>query len=49
MSKELVYAIADMREREALTLVQEMVEIGTDPMDILADARKEEIYVSNID
>ncbi len=39
MSKELVYAIADMRERKALTLVQEMVEIGTDPMDILADAR----------
>jgi len=40
MSKKLVNAIADMREEEALTLVREMVEGGSDPMAILDAARK---------
>jgi 5-methyltetrahydrofolate--homocysteine methyltransferase len=40
MSKELVNAIADMREQEALELVKEMVEGGSDPMAIL-DATRE--------
>jgi methanogenic corrinoid protein MtbC1 len=40
MSKELVNAIADMKEGEALRLVEEMVEGGSDPMSILDAARK---------
>jgi methanogenic corrinoid protein MtbC1 len=40
MSKELVNAIADMKEREALKLVREMVEGGSEPMAIL-DAGRE--------
>jgi methanogenic corrinoid protein MtbC1 len=40
MSKELVNAIADMREEEALRLVREMVEGGSEPMAIL-DAGRE--------
>jgi len=40
MSKELVNAIADMREQEALELVKEMVEGGSDPMAILDSARE---------
>jgi methanogenic corrinoid protein MtbC1 len=40
MSKELVNAIADMREAEALKLVQEMVEGGSEPMAILGAARE---------
>jgi methanogenic corrinoid protein MtbC1 len=40
MSKKLVNAIADMREEEALKLVREMVEGGSDPMAILDAARK---------
>ena len=40
MSKKLVNAIADMREEEALGLVREMVEGGSDPMEILDAARK---------
>ena len=40
MSKELVNAIADMREDEALKLVQEMVEGGSGPMEILDAARE---------
>jgi methanogenic corrinoid protein MtbC1 len=40
MSKELVNAIADMREEEALKLVREMVEGGSDPMAILNSARE---------
>jgi methanogenic corrinoid protein MtbC1 len=40
MSKKLVNAIADMREEEALKLVREMVEGGSDPMEILDAARK---------
>ena len=39
MSEKLVNAIADMREEEALTLVKEMVEGGSDPMAILDSAR----------
>jgi methanogenic corrinoid protein MtbC1 len=40
MSKELVNAIADMNEGEALRLVEEMVEGGSDPMSILGAVRK---------
>jgi methanogenic corrinoid protein MtbC1 len=40
MSKKLVNAIADMKEEEALKLVREMVEGGSDPMEIL-DASRE--------
>jgi len=40
MSKKLVKAIADMREEEALKLVREMVEGGSEPMAILDAARK---------
>lgn len=40
MSKELINAIADMNEGEALRLVEEMVEGGSDPMSILAAARE---------
>jgi methanogenic corrinoid protein MtbC1 len=39
MSKKLVNAIADMREEEALKLVKEMVEGGSEPMAILDSAR----------
>lgn len=40
MSKELVKAIADMREEEALKLAREMVEGGSEPMAILDAARE---------
>jgi methanogenic corrinoid protein MtbC1 len=40
MSKKLVNAIADMKEEEALKLVREMVEGGSEPMEILDAARK---------
>jgi 5-methyltetrahydrofolate--homocysteine methyltransferase len=40
MSEELVNAIADMRESEALKLVKEMVEGGSEPMAILGAARE---------
>jgi methanogenic corrinoid protein MtbC1 len=40
MSEKLVQAIADMREDEALGLVREMVEDGSDPMAILDSARE---------
>jgi methanogenic corrinoid protein MtbC1 len=40
MSKKLINAIADMKEEEALKLVREMVEGGSDPVEILEAARK---------
>jgi 5-methyltetrahydrofolate--homocysteine methyltransferase len=40
MSEELVNAIADMREDEALNLVNEMVKDGVEPMAILDSARE---------
>lgn len=40
MSEQLVHAIADMREDEALQLVEEMVEGGVEPMAILDAARE---------
>jgi methanogenic corrinoid protein MtbC1 len=40
MSKQLVNAIADMREDEALKLVKEMMESGSGPMAILDAARE---------
>ena len=39
MSKELVNAIAEMREQEALELAKKMVESGSDPMEIMGAAR----------
>jgi 5-methyltetrahydrofolate--homocysteine methyltransferase len=39
MSKELVNAIAEMKEQEALELAKKMVEGGSDPMEILGAAR----------
>jgi methanogenic corrinoid protein MtbC1 len=39
MSKQLVNAIADMREEETLKLVKEMVAGGSEPMAILDEAR----------
>jgi 5-methyltetrahydrofolate--homocysteine methyltransferase len=40
MSKQLVEAIADMREEEALKLVREMVESDSNPMEILDTTRE---------
>jgi methanogenic corrinoid protein MtbC1 len=40
MSKELVNAIAEMREQEALKLAKEMLESGADPLAILDAARE---------
>ena len=40
MSKKLINAIADMKEQEALTIAKEMVEGGSDPMEILDSTRK---------
>jgi len=40
MSKELVNAISEMREQEALELARKMVEGGSDPMEILDSARE---------
>jgi methanogenic corrinoid protein MtbC1 len=45
MSQQLVEAIADMREEEALTLVKEMVENGTEPVAILDAAREAMVIV----
>jgi len=39
MSEQLVHAIADMREEEALSLVRDMVKSGVEPMAILEAAR----------
>jgi trimethylamine corrinoid protein len=44
MSEQLVHAIADMREEEALELVREMVQGGTEPTAIL-DAVKEAMAI----
>jgi len=40
MSKQLVEAIADMREQEALKMVREMVDSGSNPMAILDSTRE---------
>jgi 5-methyltetrahydrofolate--homocysteine methyltransferase len=40
MSKELVNAIAEMREQDALELARKMVEGGSDPLEILDAARE---------
>ena len=40
MSKQLVEAIADMKEKEALKLVKEMLEGGSEPVAILDAARR---------
>jgi 5-methyltetrahydrofolate--homocysteine methyltransferase len=40
MSQQLVKAIAEIREDDALSLAREMAASGAEPLDILADARK---------
>jgi trimethylamine corrinoid protein len=40
MSKKLIKAIADMKEKEALTIVREMVKSGSEPMAILESVRE---------
>ena len=47
MSKELVNAIADMREEEALKLVKEMVKGDSEPMAILDAAREAMVVVGH--
>jgi methanogenic corrinoid protein MtbC1 len=39
MSKKLIKAIADMKEKEALTIAREMVKSGSKPMEILEAAK----------
>jgi methanogenic corrinoid protein MtbC1 len=45
MSDQLVHAIADMREQEALDLVKQMVKSGVQPMAILDAAREAMVIV----
>jgi 5-methyltetrahydrofolate--homocysteine methyltransferase len=40
MTKQLVEAIADMREEEALKLVKDLLDKGTDPVAVLDDCRE---------
>ena len=40
MNKELVVAISDMREDDALHLVREMIQTGEDPAEILESCRE---------
>src|SRR4030042_2270271 len=40
MAKDLSKALADLKEDEAVAIVQEKVAAGVDPMDILAEAGK---------
>jgi methanogenic corrinoid protein MtbC1 len=40
MGGDLVKLLADLKEKEALNLVQEKLDAGDDPMDILNEARK---------
>jgi methanogenic corrinoid protein MtbC1 len=40
MSKKLVDAMAEMREGDALSIAETLLERGEDPLDILADCRK---------
>jgi 5-methyltetrahydrofolate--homocysteine methyltransferase len=40
MAKDLVNALADLKEKEALEIVQERLKTGDDPLGILNDARR---------
>ena len=40
MAKDLVKALADLKEKEALEIVQERLKTGDDPLGILNDARR---------
>jgi len=40
MAKDLVSALADLKEKEALQIVQERLKAGDDPLGILNDARR---------
>jgi methanogenic corrinoid protein MtbC1 len=47
MAKDLTKALADLKEDEALAIVQERLKAGADPMGILDDARKAMEIVGN--
>jgi 5-methyltetrahydrofolate--homocysteine methyltransferase len=40
MSQQLIDAITDMREDDALKITDELLESGTDPLDVLEDCRR---------
>jgi methanogenic corrinoid protein MtbC1 len=40
MSKQLIDAITEMREQDALAIAQEMVDTGADPLELLDDCRQ---------
>ena len=40
MSEQLIEALSTMKEKEALSLAKELLEKGTDPLDILQDCKK---------
>jgi 5-methyltetrahydrofolate--homocysteine methyltransferase len=40
MSDRLIQALATMKEQEALSIVEELLEQGTDPLDILRDCKE---------
>jgi methanogenic corrinoid protein MtbC1 len=40
MSEQLIEALSTMKEKEALSLAEELLEKGTDPLDILQDCKK---------
>jgi methanogenic corrinoid protein MtbC1 len=40
MSQQLIEAITDMREDDALKITDEMIEAGTDPLDVLESCRQ---------
>jgi len=40
MSDRLIQALATMKEQEALSVVEELIEQGTDPLDILRDCKQ---------
>ena len=40
MAKDLVKTLADLKEKEALQIVQERLNAGDDPLGILNDARR---------
>ncbi len=39
MNKELIKLIADLVEEDALAMTQDLIKKGTNPMDVLDDAR----------
>lgn len=45
MSKQLIDAITEMREQDALTIAQEMVDTGADPLELLDDCRQAMVII----